>query len=108
MVGRGRAHWRDVAVGTGEWIGEYRGAAGDARQIVAWRAAGYSVTRRNCESYGMSRRRWVWAVGLLKLARVLGDQVASADTFLLEDVEECAEAIERRAVRAVEGRSVHR
>ena len=66
---------------------------------VAWRAAGYSVTRRNCESYGMSRRRWVWAVGLLKLARVLGDQVASADTFLIEDVGECAEAIER-AVRA--------
>jgi hypothetical protein len=54
-------------------------------QLVAWRAAGYSVTRRNCEGYGMSRRRWVWAVGLLKLARVLGDQVASADTFLLED-----------------------
>ncbi|MFN8468244.1 MAG: hypothetical protein U0X20_21980 [Caldilineaceae bacterium] len=80
-------------------------AAGDARQIVAWRAAGYSVTRRNCESYGMSRRRWVWAVGLLKLARVLGDQVASADTFLLEDVEECAEAIER-AVRAVESRGL--
>ena len=49
----------------------------------------------------MSRRRWVWAVGLLKLARVLGDQVASADTFLIEDVGECAEAIER-AVRAVE------
>ena len=53
----------------------------------------------------MSRRRWVWAVGLLKLARVLGDQVASADTFLIEDVEECAEAIER-AVRAVELRGM--
>ena len=41
-------------------------AAADARQLVAWRAAGYSVTRRNCEGYGMSRRRWVWAVGLLQ------------------------------------------
>ena len=80
-------------------------AAADALQLVAWRATGYSVTRRNCEGYGMSRRRWVWAVGLLKLARVLGDQVASADTFLIEDVEECAEAIER-AVRAVELRGM--
>ena len=77
------------------WIGEYRGAAADALQIVAWRAAGYSVTRRNCEGYGMARRRWVWAVGLLKLARVLGNQVGSAGTFLIEDVGECAEAFER-------------
>jgi hypothetical protein len=80
-------------------------AAGDALQLVAWRAAGYSVTRRNCEGYGMSRRRWVWAVGLLKLARVLGDQVGSADSFLIEDVEECRLAIER-AVRAVESRGL--
>lgn len=63
------------------------------------------MTRRNCEGYGMSRRRWVWAVGLLKLARVLSDQVASADTFLIEDVGDCAEAIER-AVRAVEVRGM--
>jgi hypothetical protein len=34
---------------------------------------------------------------------VLGDQVASADTFLIEDVGECAEAIERAVeVRGME------
>jgi hypothetical protein len=43
----------------------------------------------------MSRRQWVWAAGLLKVARVLGDQVTSAETFLIDDVGECAEAIER-------------
>jgi hypothetical protein len=53
----------------------------------------------------MARRRCVWAVGLLKLARILGDKVGSADTFLIEDVEECAQAIER-AVRAVEVRGM--
>jgi hypothetical protein len=43
----------------------------------------------------------VWAVGLVKLARILGDQVGSADTFLIGDVEERAQAIDR-AVRVVQ------
>jgi hypothetical protein len=47
----------------------------------------------------------LWTVELLRLARVLGDQMASADTFLIEDVEECAQAIVR-AVRAVEARGI--
>jgi hypothetical protein len=34
----------------------------------------------------MSRRRWVWAVGLLKLARVLGASTGSADSILIGDV----------------------
>ena len=41
----------------------------DARQLCAWRWAGYSVSRDAALSYGMSRRRWHWAVALLERAR---------------------------------------
>lgn len=77
-------------------------AAADARQLVGWRAAGYSVSRRACYSYGMSVRRWQWAVGLLRLARILDVGVVVADDFLLDDVQDCLQAIDR-AVTVVEG-----
>lgn len=51
----------------------------DAEQILGWRFAGYSVSRRACEGYGMPRRRWIWAVGLLRKARIVADQVPALD-----------------------------
>lgn len=82
-------------------------AAADARQIVGWRAAGYSVTRRNCYTYGMSIRRWQWAIALLKIARVVDSQLTIADSFLLDDVQDCLAAIEH-AVKVVEGGGIER
>jgi hypothetical protein len=55
-------------------------ASADAKQIVAWRWAGFSVSRRAALSYGMSRRRWAWAVALLERARVV-----QADAPYLDD-----------------------
>lgn len=80
-------------------------AAADARQLVGWRAAGYSITRRNALSYGMPRRRWNWAIGLLRVARVLDTSTPTADEFLLEDVQDCLHAIDH-AVKVVESRGL--
>ncbi|MFN8468579.1 MAG: hypothetical protein U0X20_23675 [Caldilineaceae bacterium] len=82
-------------------------AAADAKQLVGWRFAGYSVSRRNVESYGMSRRRWIWAIGLLRVARVLDTDSDVADRFLLETIDECLAAIER-AVNIVEQGGIER
>lgn len=75
--------------------------AADARQLVGWRFANYSISRRNALSYGMSRRRWAWAVALLKLAGVLALDCAHADAFLVEDLDECIRRIDK-AVAKVE------
>lgn len=80
-------------------------AAADARQLVGWRAAGYSVTRRNALSYGMSVRRWQWAIALLKVARVVDSQLTVADAFVLDDVADCLQAIDH-AVKVVEARGL--
>ncbi len=74
----------------------------DARQIVGWRVAGYCVSRRQCVSYGMSERRWMWAMALLKLAGIVPMECTFADDFLVEDVAEIDSRIDR-AVRKVEG-----
>lgn len=80
-------------------------AAADARQIVGWRAAGYSVTRRNCYTYGMPIRRWQWAIALLKVARVVDTQLAVADSFLVDDTADCLQAIDH-AVKVIEARGL--
>jgi hypothetical protein len=82
-------------------------AAADARQLVGWRAAGYTITRRACVGYGMPIRRWQWAIALLKLARVVDAQLAIADAFLMDDVQECLQAIDH-AVRVVESGGMER
>ena len=69
---------------------ELRQAATDARQIIAWRAAGYSLTQRNCEGMGCFANAG-WGGGAAQAGAGAGRQVASADTFLIEDVGECAE-----------------
>lgn len=72
-------------------------AAADARAIVGWRIAGYSVARRKCVEYGLSERRWAWAMALLKLAGVVAMDVFYADDFLIDDPID----IERRIDKAV-------
>src|SRR5512147_6920 len=61
--------------------------AADAKQLCAWRWAGFSVSRRNALSYGMSRRRWAWAVALLERARVVEpDAPYLDDAFTVDDL----------------------
>ncbi len=74
-------------------------AVADARQLVGWRFAGYSVTRRACKSFGMSERRWMWAVALLKLAGVLPINMGWADEFTVTDPDECTRRIDRATAK---------
>lgn len=47
-----------------------RQAYRDAKAMLNNRFAGYSISRQNCLTMGIPRRRWPWAIALLKLARV--------------------------------------
>lgn len=70
--------------------------AADARQLCVWRWAGYSVSRDACYGYGMSRRRWHWAVALLERARVVKpDARYLDDAFDVEDLADALDAIDR-------------
>lgn len=69
----------------------------DATQLVVWRFAGYSVSRRNAATYGMSARRWAWAVALLRLAKVLEYPGNDADAFQIDDFDACIAAVDRQA-----------
>ena len=72
--------------------------AADARQIVGWRFAGYSVTRRMCESYGMSQQRWAWAMAMLRAAGIV-KYPGDSDDFQVEDLDECLGKIDREVKR---------
>lgn len=73
----------------------YRAAA-DARQLCAWRWSGYSVSRRNATTYGMSRRRWAWAVALLERARVVAPDAPHLDAaFQHDDIADALAEIDR-------------
>jgi hypothetical protein len=70
--------------------------AADARQLCAWRWADYSVGRQQALSYGMSRRRWHWAVALLERARVVRhDARYLDDAFDVEDIADALASIDR-------------
>jgi len=72
--------------------------AADARQLCAWRWASYSVSRDACYSYGMSRRRWHWAVALLERARVVrSDAKYLDDAFEVDDFADAIAAIDKTA-----------
>jgi len=45
-------------------------ALDDATAMLAWRFAGYSISRRSCAELGLPERRWEWARALLWAARV--------------------------------------
>ena len=70
-------------------------AAADARQLVAWRFAGYSVTRRQCESYGMGQYRWAWAMALLRAAGVV-PYPGDTDAFVVEDLDNAVARIDQQ------------
>lgn len=70
-------------------------AAADARQLCAWRWAGYSVTRRQCESYGMGQYRWAWAMALLRAASVVG-YPGDTDAFLIDDIDAALASIDKQ------------
>jgi hypothetical protein len=72
--------------------------AADARQLVAWRFAGYSVTRRNCESYGMTQQRWAWGIAMLRAAGVVA-YPGDTDLFQVEDLDQCIAMIDREVSR---------
>jgi hypothetical protein len=42
----------------------------DAKQLLVWRFSGFAISQRACQEYGMTRRSWQWARGLLMLAGV--------------------------------------
>lgn len=70
--------------------------AADAKQICAWRWAGFSVSRTAALSYGLSRRRWMWGVALLERARVVApDARYLDDSFEIDDIADALAAIER-------------
>ena len=76
--------------------------AADARQIVGWRFANYSVTRRNCESYGMSQQRWAWGMALLRAAGIV-PYPGDTDSFAVEDLDEALALIDQE-VKRIEAR----
>ena len=72
-------------------------AAIDAKQLVGWRFAGYSISRRQAESYGMPRRRWEYGVALLRLGKVVGKESSTVwldDSFLIDDLAAAENAID--------------
>jgi hypothetical protein len=72
--------------------------AADARQLVEWRFAYYSISRRNAATYGMSARRWAWGVAMLRLAKIIDNSpTADTDSFQVDDFDECIKAIDRMA-----------
>ena len=45
-------------------------AMADATAMLAWRFAGYSISRAKARDLGITERRWEWARALLLVARV--------------------------------------
>lgn len=45
-------------------------ALDDATAMLAWRFAGYAITRDACRELGLPERRWEWARALLMAARI--------------------------------------
>jgi hypothetical protein len=72
--------------------------AADARQIVGWRFANYSVSRRNCESYGMTQQRWAWGMALLRAAGIV-PYPGDSDAFTVESLDEALAMIDSEVKR---------
>lgn len=55
-------------------------AMADATAMLAWRFAGYSISRAKARDLGITERRWEWARALLQVARVHdGNDVTEPD-----------------------------
>ena len=71
-------------------------AADDANTLIGWRFADLSVSRRAALGYGMGRRRWAWAVAMLRLAGCVDVDASRAwldDAFYTAPPNEHAKAI---------------
>ena len=71
-------------------------AGDDANTLIGWRFADLSVSRRAALGYGMGRRRWAWAVAMLRLAGcvdVATSRVWLDDSFYDQAPDEHARAI---------------
>jgi hypothetical protein len=68
-----------------------RRAYDDALTLIAWRFSGFSITRKWCNENGMSERRWTWAIGLLKLARIYDN-----GDIAIDDIERCQRILKLR------------
>ena len=69
-------------------------ANNDARQLVGWRFANYSISRRLALTYGMPERRWMWGIAVLRLAGII-PQAGSVDDFEVDAMPDCLAAIDR-------------
>lgn len=58
-----------------------RQAHRDARAMLMHRFNGYSISRQNCLNVGIPRRRWPWAIALLKLSRIHDGTDVTATEF---------------------------
>lgn len=58
-----------------------RQAHRDAKAMLLRRFSGYSISRAECELVGIPRRRWPWAVALLKCAGVYKSGDVAVDDF---------------------------
>ena len=74
----------------------------DATQLVTWRFAGYTISRRNCFNYGMSARRWAWGCAMLRLAKIIEYPGTNTDEFLIDDFDACIAAIDKQAALLAE------
>ena len=55
-------------------------AMADATAMLAWRFAGYSISRAKTRDLGITERRWEWARALLLVARIHdGNDVTEPD-----------------------------
>lgn len=55
-------------------------AMADATAMLAWRFAGYSISRAKARDLGITERRWEWARALLLVARIHdGNDVTEPD-----------------------------
>ena len=58
-----------------------RQAHRDAKAMLLRRFSGYSISRHECELVGISRRRWPWAIALLRCAGVYKSGDVALDDF---------------------------
>lgn len=56
-----------VNVGQGRILNR---AMADATALLAWRFAGYSISRKKARGLGLTEHRWEWARALLMAARI--------------------------------------
>lgn len=62
-------------------MGRLAQAHRDAKAMLIRRFSGYSISRAECESAGIPRRRWPWAIALLRCAGIFSHSDVVIDEF---------------------------